>query len=324
MYKFKPILKSTLWGGDRIIPFKAIPIDVDHDVDINQIGESWELSGVEGYETVVADGPMAGKSLNELVALLGDRLVGHDNYVRSGNEFPLLVKFIDARQDLSIQVHPNDEMARQKGKEHGKTEMWYIMDSQPDAKIYCGLRQQITPEDYNRMVANDTICDALAQYTVSEDDVFYLPAGRIHSICTGCFLTEIQQTSDITYRIYDFRRRDKDGNYRQLHTKEAAECIDYHVQDDYRTHYTPQKNQRVQLVSCPHFTTAVYDLDQPTTLDYSRLDSFVILIGMKGEATITDDTGQQTTLRAGETLLISATTNSLQVSGTLKFLESYV
>ncbi len=318
MYKFKPLLKSTLWGGDKIIPFKHLQSTQQ------QVGESWEISGVEDNETVVSDGEYSGKKLNELVTLLGEKLVGRDNYKRFGNEFPLLIKFIDARQDLSIQVHPTDEIAHRQGKERGKTEMWYIMNSDSDAKLYSGLKLRITPEEYKQMVENDTICDALAQYSVQEGDVFFLPAGRIHAIGTGCFLAEIQQTSDVTYRIYDFKRKDKDGNYRQLHTQEASECINYEVEDTYRTSYQPRKNEGVSLVECPYFSTAVYDLDEPMTLDYSELDSFVILIGMKGESRITDDEGHTTTLNEGETVLIPATTKGIQVEGTIKFLETYV
>ena len=212
LIKFRPLLKSTIWGGEKIIPFKQL------DAQQEQVGESWEISGVKDNETIIASGEHQGKPLNQLVAELKAELVGKDNYERFGNEFPLLIKFIDARQDLSIQVHPTDEIAHRQGKPRGKTEMWYIMDCDPGAKLYCGLRQQITPERYKEMVEDDTICDALAQYEVSEGDVFFLPAGRIHAIGAGCFLAEIQQTSDVTYRIYDFKRRDKDGNYRQLHT----------------------------------------------------------------------------------------------------------
>ena len=225
--KFHPLLKSTLWGGEKIIPFKQL------DSSQQQVGESWEISGVKDNETVVASGEHQGKSLNQLVAELKGDLVGTDNYARFGDEFPLLIKFIDARQDLSIQVHPTDEIAHRQGKRRGKTEMWYIMESDPGAKLYCGLKQQITPERYKEMVHDDTICDALAQYEVGEGDVFFLPAGRIHAIGAGCFLAEIQQTSDVTYRIYDFKRRDKDGNYRELHTHEAAESINYEVLPDY-------------------------------------------------------------------------------------------
>ena len=318
LFKFNPLLKTTLWGGDKIIPFKHL------DSTQERVGESWEISGVKDNETVVSCGPCCGKKLNELVAEMKADLVGKDNYERFGDEFPLLIKFIDARQDLSIQVHPTDEIAHRQGKPRGKTEMWYIMESAPDAKLYSGLKQQITPEEYKKMVQDDTICDALAQYEVKEGDVFFLPAGRIHAIGTGCFLAEIQQTSDVTYRIYDFKRKDKDGNYRELHTREAAESINYAVEQDYRTHYIPKKNEGVQLVSCPYFTTAVYDLDEAMTLDYSELDSFVILIGMKGEGTIADDEGNETSLKAGETVLIPATTKELKVSGNVKFLETFV
>ena len=174
------------------------------------------------------------------------------------------------------------------------------------------------------MVADDTICDAIARYNVNEGDCFFLPAGRIHAIGTGCFLAEIQQTSDVTYRIYDFKRKDKNGNYRQLHTKEAAESINYTVESNYRTEYTAAKNQGVALVQCPYFNTAVYDLDEPMTIDYSELDSFVILIGLKGSASITDNEGNTFTLQAGESVLIPASTKELKVDGAIKFLETYV
>lgn len=316
--KFNPLLKSTIWGGDKIIPFKKL------DSKQENVGESWEISGVPDNETIVSDGPFKGRKLNDMVATLKDKLVGAANYKRFGDEFPLLIKFIDARQDLSIQVHPTDEIAKKQGKERGKTEMWYIMNSDEGAKLFSGLKTQITPEQYKEMVENDTICDALAQYTVKEGNCFFLPAGRIHAIGTGCFLAEIQQTSDVTYRIYDYGRKDKDGNCRQLHTREAAECINYNVEKNYRTEYLPKKNEGVNLVNCPYFNTAVYDLDEPMTLDYSELDSFVILIGMKGEGRITDNEGNETSLKAGETILIPATTQSLKVEGTIKFLETYV
>lgn len=201
--------------------------------------------------------------------------------------------------------------------------MWYVMESAPDAKLYNGLKLPITPEQYKQMVADDTICDALAQYNVKEGDCFFIPAGRIHAIGAGCFLAEIQQTSDVTYRIYDFKRKDKDGNYRQLHTQEASESIDYTVLKDYRTSYTPQKNEGQPLVECPYFTTAVYDLTEPMTIDYSELDSFVILIALKGEATLTID-GEQVSFHAGETILIPAQAQEVRTEGNIKFLETYV
>ncbi len=316
--KFKPILKLTLWGGGKIVKFKGID---GHDGE--QIGESWELSGVPGNESVAANGEYEGRTLTEIVAAEKERLVGTDNYKRFGDEFPLLIKFIDAKQDLSIQVHPDDEKAQKYGLKNGKTEMWYIMNSDADASLRCGMKAKITPERYKEMVADGTICDAIAEYPVKEDDCFFIPAGRIHSIGKGCFLAEIQQTSDATYRIYDFNRRDKDGNLRELHTEKAAECIDYTVLNDYRTEFTAEKNRGVQIVSCPFFNTAVYDLDEPMTLDYSELDSFVVLIGLKGEAKLTDNEGNTTTLRGGETLLVPASTATIKVDGSIKFLETY-
>ena len=294
-YKFTPLVKTLIWGT-----------------------ESWQISGVPGNET-----PCDGQKLNDLVKALKGQLVGEANYQRFGDEFPLLIKFIDAHQDLSIQVHPTDEIAHRQGKPRGKTEMWYVMDSQPTAKLYNGLKMQITPDQYKEMVANDTICDALAQYHVHEGDCFFIPAGRIHAIGAGCYLAEIQQTSDVTYRIYDYKRRDKDGNLRQLHTQEAAESINYTVLPDYRQHYTPQKNEGQLLVECPYFNTAVYDLTEPMTIDYSELDSFVILIGLKGEGLLSVD-GEEVPFSAGETLLIPATAREVRAEGTIKFLETYV
>ena len=318
MFKFNPLLKSILWGGEKIVPFKHLTSDQ------KQVGESWEISGVKDNESVVSNGEYKGWTLNKLVDTLKDKLVGKENYARFGNEFPLLVKFIDARQQLSIQVHPTDEQAQAKGLGRGKTEMWYVMESDVDASLRSGLKQKITPEQYKEMVENDTITEALCEYPVKEGDVFFLPAGRIHSIGAGCFLAEIQETSDVTYRIYDFKRQDTEGNYRQLHTKEAAECIDYTVYPDYRTQYEARKNEPVELVSCPYFTTSVYDLTEPMTLDYSDLDSFVIFVGLKGEGEITDAEGNTVSFRAGESVLLPATATTVKVSGTIKFLESYV
>ena len=238
-YKFTPLPKTLIWGT-----------------------ESWQISGVAGSETLCSiegDG-ITTKTVNDLVHEEKAALLGEANFQRFGDEFPLLIKFIDAHRDLSIQVHPTDETARRQGKPRGKTEMWYVLDSEPGASLYNGLKKQITPEKYKEMVENKTICDALAKYTVSDGDCFFIPAGRIHAILNGCYLVEIQQTSDVTYRIYDYDRLDKDGKPRQLHIKEAAESIDYTVQSDYQTHYTPKKNESVPLIECPYFNTAVYDL----------------------------------------------------------------
>ena len=197
-FKFTPILKTLIWGT-----------------------ESWQISGVAGNETLAEDG----SSLNTLVKEMKAELVGEANYQRFGDEFPLLIKFIDAHQDLSIQVHPSDEIAHRQGKPRGKTEMWYVMDSAPEAKLYNGLKMRITPEEYKKRVEEDTICDALAQYPVKEGDCFFIPAGRIHAIGAGCYLAEIQQTSDVTYRIYDYKRKDKDGNYRSCIRKRLPNVL---------------------------------------------------------------------------------------------------
>lgn len=293
-YKFTPLPKTLIWGT-----------------------EIWQISGVPGSETICE-----GQNLNDIVKQEKARLVGEANYRRFGDEFPLLIKLIDAKRDLSIQVHPTDEIAHRQGKPRGKTEMWYIMDSEPGAAIYNGLKMQITPEKYKEMVEDKTICDALAKYDVKDGDCFFIPAGRIHAILNGCYLAEIQQTSDVTYRIYDYDRRDKEGHPRQLHIKEASESIDYNVLPDYQTHYTPRKNEGVQLVECPYFNTAVYDLDEPMTIDYSDLDSFVVLIGLKGEGQLTID-GEAVSFHAGESILIPATCREVSVEGTVKFLETY-
>ena len=318
LFKFEPLLKQTIWGGNKIVAFKHIQSDMEN------VGESWEVSGVPGDESVVANGECKGKTLNEVLAEMKQKLVGEENYKRFGDRFPLLIKFIDARQDLSIQVHPDDETAHRQGKAMGKTEMWYVMDSDEDASLKVGLKKKITPEEYARMVEDDTICDALGNYKVKSGDCFFIPAGRIHAICSGSFIAEIQQTSDVTYRIYDYKRKDKNGNYRELHTKEAAEAIDYTVLDDYRTEYTPVKNEATQLVSCPLFTTAVYDLTEPMTLDYSELDSFVILIALKGEGSILTSSGNSYSFREGESILLPATTEIVKVEGNIKFLETFV
>ena len=300
MYKFEPLIKQMIWGS-----------------------ESWQISGVAGSETIVACGEDKGKTLNQIVKEQKENLIGEENYQRFGDEFPLLIKFIDAKRDLSIQVHPNDEIAKKHGKSHGKTEMWYALDCASDAKLYCGLKKEITPAEYKAMVDNDTITDALACYEVKEDDVFYIPAGRIHAIGGGCKVAEIQQTSDVTYRIYDYKRKDKDGNYRELHTEKAAESIDYTVQANDRTKYQPTKNEGVLIAECPYFTTAIYDLTEPMTLDYSELDSFVILIAVKGEGAIIAN-GEELVFAKGDTILLPATTGEVKVKGEIKFLETFV
>ncbi len=316
-FTFEPILKQTIWGGEKIADLKHIGTPV------HNVGESWEISGIRGSETVVAEGEFAGMPLPALVDRLKEQLVGKTNYERYGNYFPLLIKFIDAREPLSIQVHPSDDMAKRQGKGMGKTEMWYVMDSDPDASLIAGMSRRITPDQYQQMVREDTITDAVARYNVKEGDCFFLPPGRIHSIGKGCLLAEIQQASDITYRIYDFKRKDKDGNYRQLHTQEAAECIDFRVEPSYRTLYVPAQNEGVSLVHCPYFHTFLYDLAQPVDIDLRALDSFVVAIVVQGEGTLTGHDGPARDVHVGDTLLYPATTQAIKAEGNMKLLLTY-
>lgn len=320
MYKFKPILKSMLWGGEKILPYKGIVSDQ------KQIGESWEISGVKDNESVVAEGPDAGMMLPELLKRDGAKLVGAANYERFSDEFPLLIKFIDARQDLSIQVHPNDEQAWERHQSKGKTEMWYVVDADPGSSLRSGFAKQVTPEEYEASIADNTITDLLAEYDIHAGDLFFLPAGRIHSIGAGAFIAEIQQTSNITYRIYDFNRVDANDNPRELHTEQSKAVIDYSVQDDYRTHYKAEDNKRVELVSCPYFTTSLYNLTEQQNIDLANLDSFVIIICTEGEGKITDNNGEEIQMRQGESILVPATATALSIvpNGKMKILTSWI
>lgn len=320
MYKFQPILKSLIWGGNKIAPYKGISTDQQN------IGESWELSGVQGNESVVAEGKEQGTSLPELITRHGAALLGKANFERFGTEFPLLIKFIDAQQDLSIQVHPNDELAWERHQSKGKTEMWYVVAADQGAHLRSGFSKQVTPSEYEASVTDNTITDILTDYTVHPGDVFFLPAGRVHSIGAGSFIAEIQQTSNITYRIYDFNRRDKEGKTRELHTEQAKGAIDYTVLPDYRTPYQTAQNQRVELVTCPYFTTSLFDLNQPKEVDLKSLDSFVVAICIEGRGSLTDDQGHTVPVHQGETVLIPASVQSLTLNpeGEMKILTSWI
>jgi mannose-6-phosphate isomerase len=319
--KFEPILKQMLWGGDKLIPFKHLK------VDLTGVGESWEVSGVENNESVVANGPDKGLNLTEMVRRYREELVGEANYARFGTKFPLLIKFIDAKQDLSIQVHPTDELAKKRHNSLGKTEMWYVIDADKGARLRSGFSEQITPKEYKERVLNNTITDVLQEYDIHSGDVFFLPAGRIHSIGAGAFIAEIQETSDITYRIYDFNRKDANGHTRELHTEQARDAINYEVLDDYRTHYEAEKNEPIELVACPYFTTSLYDMTEEINCDYSELDSFVIFICMEGSCKMKDNEGNELEVCAGETVLFPATTQDVTITpyeDGVKLLETYV
>ena len=298
--KFHPILKQTLWGGERIIPYKELASG------LSRVGESWELSGMPGSESVVAEGPWAGSTLSELIGRFGAELLGKANYARFGQEFPLLVKFIDAREDLSIQVHPDDELARKRHGKSGKCEMWYVLEAEPGASLLTGFSRPIAPAEYERRVADNTLTDVLNRQAIASGDVFYLPAGRVHSIGKGSFIVEIQQSSDSTYRIYDFDRRDAAGNSRELHTELAREAIDFESSENSRITYAPENNQEVRLVTTPYFTTSLYTLTARTRCDWSATDSFVAIVLLQGSGSLTDNEGNRIDVRQGETWLLPA------------------
>lgn len=318
--KFNDIFKSVIWGGDKIGRFKGITLTQE------SVGESWEISDVKGNVSVVKNGADAGLSLDDLIRRDGAQLLGQHVEQRFGTTFPLLIKFIDARDNLSIQVHPDDTLAQARHNSRGKTEMWYVIDAEPGAGLYSGFSRQITPDEYVRRVADDTITDVLAFHPVKKGDVFFLPAGRIHAIGKGIFIAEIQQTSDITYRIYDYNRKGADGKPRQLHTDLAKDAIDYKLYDDLKTTYTPALNQAVELVSCPYFTTSVLRIENSVTRPVAAHDSFSVYICMEGAATLTDSNGNTLELHRGETCLIPAATTEVTLTphDSALLLESYI
>jgi len=341
--KFEPILKKILWGGSEIGRFKQLKIQE------SGIGESWELSQVPGSVSVVANGSLKGKSLTELMELAPEELLGSPIFKRFGMEFPLLVKFIDAKDDLSIQVHPDDQLARQRHHSFGKTEMWYVIDSKPGSKLISGFSQQIDAEDYTRRIADNTIEAVLQTHEAKEGDVFFLPAGRVHAIGAGLFIAEIQQSSNITYRLYDYNRKDAQGNGRELHTELAKDAIDYKLYDNLRTDYEPLENDLTPLVSCPYFTTNRIHLKAEVsglesilttegrqqvpmieTLEMDRnhegFDSFVIYVCMKGEGQIQYGQDAFLAIHQGETVLVPAALTSTvwSTSSELLLLETYI
>lgn len=319
MWTFNPIFKTIIWGGEKIPPFKGM------ETDQHSIGESWELSGVKGSESVVTDGPDKGMTITELIRRDGDELLGKKNFQKYGDSFPLLIKFIDANADLSVQVHPTDELAQQRGSKFGKTEMWYVVGADKGARLANGFNRKVNPEEYEGLVETGEIMDVLNFNDIKPGDVFYIPAGRVHAIGKGAFVAEIQETSDITYRLYDYKRKDKDGNERQLHTKEAFEAINFDDTEGKPVDYVLHTGIPVNLVTSPFFTTNIYRIDHEIIRDFSEWDTFVVLICTKGEATVT--AGEQTMrLRKGQTLLIPASCPSITITpeGTFEALESFI
>lgn len=297
-YKFKPLLKTVIWGGDRIKQFKGI------DTSLQNVGESWEVSGVEGHESIVDGGPDDGLSLSQLIAKYGSQLLGERVFEQYGNQFPLLVKLIDAHRDLSVQVHPNDALARRKHDCNGKTEMWYVIDHEPQAQIMAGFNRNITATDYDHMVADGTIMDAISHHKSRRGQVFFLPAGRIHAIGAGNFVAEIQQSSDVTYRVYDYNRLDTNGQPRELHTTLAREALDFTKVDE-KCEITPPENaESSTLVACDYFIAEKHCINGSLTI--SIPDSFVILMCIDGSAEFCNQIMPKVRIRQGETLLIPA------------------
>ena len=323
--RFKPYLRTMVWGGEKIAPFKGIY------TTRNRIGESWEISAVEGHVSVVENGPLAGKTLTDLMDEYGPALVGKKVFEKTGTEFPLLIKFIDAKDNLSVQVHPDDNMAsRIRPGLKGKTEMWYVIGADKGARLLSGLTQEITPDEYEERVRDKSITDVLASHEIHPGDVFFLPAGRIHAIGAGAFVAEIQQTSDITYRIYDYGRLGLDGKPRELHIEQAREAIDYTVYPDYKTSYSPVRNAETPLVSCKYFTTTLFDMDKPCSKNLSALDSFVVVMCVGGNGVLVDNEGDGSVhrmeIRQGETLLVPATSSTVEFhpDGAMTCFVSYV
>jgi len=305
--KFTPIFKSVIWGGTRIAEFKNIPSQGDH------VGESWELSPMKGNESVVSDGEFKGKSLPELISSYGHEIMGVRLYKKYDGRFPLLVKFIDSTDDLSIQVHPDDELAAKRHNSLGKTEMWYSVMPAEGAYLYAGFKERITPDMFRAKVADNTIVDVLGKFYPKQGDMFFLPAGRVHSIGRGNFVLEIQEASDITYRIYDYDRRDAQGNPRQLHIEESVDAINYADTDMEAAHFSPAANVETVMEKCDFFTTTLINVKGSVALDLKSRDSFSIIIATRGNATLTDNAGRVTTLAQGETVLVPATISAVEI-----------
>ena len=317
--KFNPILKEMIWGGKRL---KEV---LNKESLSDKIGESWELSGVEGNISVVANGFLIGNTLEEIIEIYMGDLLGDKVYEKFGLEFPLLIKFIDANDALSIQVHPDDKLAAERHQSFGKTEMWYVLDHEPDAELIVGFNQVMTKDKYVEALNNGKIKDILNSIKVNKGDVFFLPAGRVHAIGAGMMIAEIQQTSNITYRIYDWDRVDSKGNARELHTDLAVDAIDYSYVKDYTTPYKVQENKTVSLLACEYFSTQFLKLNQKVEKDYTLIDSFVIYMALEGAFTIIFPEGEEI-VKKGETVLIPADLKfiTIQPQGEASLLEVYI
>ena len=305
--QFTPILKERIWGGTRLKTVLGKKAKTDC------CGESWELSGVSGNVSKVANGFLRGNNLQELIEIYMGDLVGDRIYDRFGIEFPILVKFIDAQDDLSIQVHPGDQQAAERHGAYGKTEMWYVMDAGKDSSLIAGFNQKMDREKYVRALNDRKLKEIMNFEKVSAGDVFFIPAGRVHAIGKDILLAEIQQTSDVTYRIYDWDRVEASGKSRELHTELALDVIDYSLHNEYRTHYQKPQQGTAPLVKCPYFTTNIVHIGQPMEKDYRNLDSFVIYVCISGACTIRWGAAESLNIRKGDTVLLPAALDKIQL-----------
>ncbi|GAB1857090.1 class I mannose-6-phosphate isomerase [Flavobacteriaceae bacterium MHTCC 0001] len=315
--KFTPILKDKIWGGQKL---KNL---LNKASDLPNIGESWELSDVEGDTSIVANGELKGQSLKYLLETFQSELLGEKNYKVFGNKFPLLIKFIDAKQDLSIQLHPNDELAAKRHNSFGKTEMWYVFQADEDANLIVGFNQPVTPEKYLEHLEKKTLTEILNFDKVSTGDTYFIEVGRVHAIGAGVMVAEIQQTSDITYRVYDWDRVDDQGNERELHNDLAIDAIDFNMPDNFRVNYSKTENQSNEMVSCPYFNTSYLKVTQPIKKTNTK-DSFFIYMCVDGEAEISVD-GFSESIKKGETILLPAAVKSYDIiTENATLLEVYV
>ena len=319
---FEPNLHTVVWGGKRLRPYKGLaPTD-------EPIGESWEVSAIPSSASVIANGELKGRSIIDVIDAAPEDILGKSVAEKNGGKLPLLIKFIDAKRDLSIQVHPNDEMARRVHGKSGKTEMWYIIDAEPGSYLYAGFQKEITKEEYKRRVADGTITQVLAKHEVKSGDVFYLPAGRVHAICSGILLAEIQQSSDLTYRIFDYNRPGLDGKPRELHTELAAEALDFKVADDYRTVYEEDNDRANHVIDSEYFSVRVVELSETFHRNLIKYDSFIITMCIKGDCRIKiRQTGDEIVLREGNSCLIPAAIADYDVTplyGKSTLLDAYI
>ena len=315
--KFQPILKNKIWGGQKLQQLLNKPTTA------TDAGESWEISDVEGDTSVVANGPLEGTSLKTLLETYTSDLLGAKNFRQFGTKFPLLIKFIDAKEDLSVQLHPNDQLAKERHNSFGKTEMWYVLQADTDSNLIVGFNQEMTQDLYLKHLEEKTLQSILNFDAVQAGDTYFIEVGRIHAIGAGVLLAEIQQTSDITYRVYDWDRVDADGNERELHNDIALEAFDFDMPDNYRVKYSKNSNTSTELVSCPYFTTNVLDVKEPILKENTH-DSFMIYMCVEGAASVEVD-GTVTEISMGETVLIPACIERFSISANhAKLLEVYI